>query len=418
MTATLGVTGASGYLGQALLPLALAAGWRVIALGRRPVEGPHGFRRVDLREALPADTLAGLTAVIHLAADTSGQELPPGREVAFCTELARACHERGLPLLITSSQAASPTAPNQYGRTKAAIEAETQQYGAILIRPGQVIGGREAGLFGLLVSLVRQSPVQPMLIPRPDVQPIHVDDLATVILAAIARRDLAGECIFAAGEPIPFDQLLLHIGYHRLHLRRVRVPVPASLLRAALTVASRFLGPRLSPERLDSLTRLPRLHAENDLRRLGIKLRPLAEALDRRGSARRVLLHEARTLALATVGRAPRGSLMRRYVRVLNSLDVRDSLGLAPAVLMSATAVASLDMASARRSSQRGDLAWRMDVISRLAEADPQWADGYLPLAGRAGVLRAVTDLAHSAGREVLVRAVAPWARRVGRRST
>ncbi|MDR7100827.1 NADH dehydrogenase [Lysobacter niabensis] len=415
MTRTLGVTGASGYIGQALLPLARAAGWQAVALGRRNAIGAHAFRHVDLGQPLPEGALLGLDAVVHLAADTTGSQLPQGAELAFAKVLGLACRELRIPLLVVSSQAAALDAPSHYGRTKAEIEMALRPLGAIIVRPGQVVGGREAGLFGLLVSLVRTLPVVPMLLPRPHVQPVHIDDLAAAILAAIARPQLAGECIAVADEPICFDELLMQIAHYRLHRRRVRVPVPVAVLRFGLAVAHRLLGPRLSPERLDSLTRLPALDAGPDLRRLGIVLRPLAQALGRRSSARRVLLQEGRTLTCATVARPPGNALLRRYARLMPLLEMPRALDLPASLLMCPAALAALDVPARRRASQRGDLSWRMDVVSRLAEADLQWADAYLPRPGRAGWLRAGSDFARAGIRELQVRLLAPWANRIAR---
>ncbi|HEY0661755.1 MAG TPA: NAD-dependent epimerase/dehydratase family protein [Lysobacter sp.] len=411
MTRALGVTGASGYIGRALVPLARSQGWQVVALGRRPAPAADDFRPADLGEPLPADLLNGLDAVIHLAANTTGTALPDGAELAFATALARACADRGVPLVVVSSQAASPDAPSRYGRTKFEIESAVQPLGAMVVRPGQVIGGREAGLFGMLVSLVRALPVLPMLLPRPRVQPVHVDDLALAILAALSKPELAGTCISVAGAPVAFDDLLMLIAHDRLHRRRVRFPVPVGLLRTALWAAGRIFGPRLSPERLDSLTSLPQLDARDDLRRLGIELRPLAQALDRRSRMRRVMLHEATTLSWATVARRPGSSLLRRYARLLPALGVHTPLALPPAVRMSPVALASLDTPATRRSSVTGDLSWRMDVVAKLAEAEPHWADAYLPRAGQAGLLRAAFDLGRAVLRELQIRAFAPWAR-------
>lgn len=411
----IGVTGASGYIGQAVVRKAKAAGWRVVALGRRPADLADDFRPADLSNVFNKDVIRDLDAVLHLAADVTGSALAPGQEVAFATDLAEACRARAVPLLVVSSQAASANAPSAYGRTKAAIEQCVLARGAIVVRPGLVVGGREAGLFGQLVGLTRALPILPFLIPRPWVQPVHVGDLAAALVSAVHKRELAGECLSVAGPRIHFDELLMQIAHHRLGRGRVRMPIPTSLLRLLLAGANRLLGPAFSPSRLDSLTTLPSLDSAEDLRKLGITLRPLSQALDRRGSIRRVLMREAGVLTRAATGWRAKGSLMRRYSRLLARLGVVNPLSVPCSLQMCPITLGSLDSAARRRHSVMGDLSWRMDLASRLAETEPTWAAAYIVRPGASGRLRALGDFLIAGLREVLVRLVAPWARFVER---
>ena len=415
----LGVTGASGYLGGALVTLAHSRGLEVVALGRRAAPGCREWRACDL-SGLPADDLLdGLDAVVHLAAWTGqGEAVGAGAETAFARALAQLARRHGLPCVIASSQAASPTAPSEYGRTKAAIEAATRPLGAILLRPGLVVGGREQGLFGLLCTLVRRLPLLPRLLPAPRVQPVHVQDVAAALLAACARPALSGAVVAVAGAPMRFDALLATIARERVRRRRAWLPVPVALLRLGLAVASPLTGARLSPARLDSLIALPALDPEDAGRTLGVALRSPAATLDRRGRDTRAFLREADALARALLGvRAP-GRVLRRYVRLLRRQGIAAPLGLAPALLARPRWLAALDAPSARHEAARGSLAWRLDAMSRLAEADPWLAGRFLALPGQAGRLRALRDIAGAGLSETLSRLRSPFARRLRRDGT
>ncbi|MEO6064351.1 MAG: NAD-dependent epimerase/dehydratase family protein, partial [Lysobacterales bacterium] len=323
----IGITGASGYIGRAVVARALQQGCEVVTIGRRGVAG-LAHRHADLREDPAPDLLKGLDAVIHLAADTGGGGELVAAEIRFAHALASASQRAGLRLLVVSSQAASPNAPSHYGRTKAAIEERVLAHGASVLRPGLVYGGAESGLFGTLVGLVRRIPLLPDLRPRPQVQPIHVDDLAEGLVAATIRNHLPGQVRCVAGAPMTFVEFLAAIARYRVGRRRVRVPVPLATLRIALAGLSRLLGPTLGPERLDSLTRLPPMDCATDLGLLEIRLRPLPDGLSRSGRATRRMLWEGRALMHGFLGRGPSRWLARRYVHALQQHGQHGALDL------------------------------------------------------------------------------------------
>lgn len=407
-----GITGASGYIGRELQS-ALPPGCSAVALGRRGAGPGQAWRTCDLREPPPEGLLDGLDAVVHLAADTGAGDVAPEQEISFAIALARAARERGIPLVFVSSQAASPDAPTSYGRTKAAIEAVVLPMGAVAVRPGLVYGGAEAGLFGALCALVRRLPFRPWLVPSPKVQPIHVRDLSGAILAAAAKREMQGRVLCVADEPVAFDAVLASIARDRLRRLRVPVPVPVVLLRFALRIAEPVVGPRMGPARLDSLLRLPAMDAARDLADLGVSPRALRDGMSRTGSPRRRLLREARALAHALLGSVavPR-MLFRRYVRALAGHSHQRALPLSPALIAFPALLASLDRAAARQGMEVGDLAWRMEAMCRLCEADPRLAPAFLgdaeqhriaTLAGfaRAGIAEAAARLLHPLARRL-----------------
>lgn len=403
MSSRLGLTGASGYIGKAVIRLATAWGWRVVVIGRHPVGDANEWRPANLRCPPPEGLLDGLDAVIHLAASTDGGSgVSSKSEIVFAHELATQAARATIPLVFASSQAASASAPSDYGRTKYAIEEQIRPLGAVVVRPGMVIGGQEAGLFGLLVRLVRGSPVIPDLLPRPVVQPIHVDDLAAVLLALCKRKEYCGRVFKAAGDPVAFVDLLAGIARYRLRVRRVQLPVPLQFARALLALASLQGGKRWAPSRMDSLVRLPVLDSEQDLKSVGITLRKVENALDRRGRGVRDLLIEGNALARAVIGVKPPFAMLRRYVYLLRTLGYSNALPLPMFLVRRPAWLAALDMPSLRRKKMsEGGLIWRMDVMSRLAEAQPRLADLYLMTSSRYGKFEAIVDLANAGMREL-----------------
>jgi hypothetical protein len=130
------------------------------------------------------------------------------------------------------------------------------------------------------------------------------------------------------------------------------------------------------------------------------------------------MLLEAHALTRALTGRAPPLGLMRRYIRLLQASGQQHALPLPPSLLDRPAWLASIDVpTSNRHGAPTGGLAWRMDVIARLTEAEPALADLFLVTPGRSGVLAASADIARAGLHELHARCVAPLARRLAKGS-
>lgn len=409
-----GITGASGYIGRALLR-GMPPGWSPVSLGRRAAGDGIPHRFADLREPPHFALSEDLDALVHLAADTTGGGGSEG-EVAFAAALATHARARGIPLLFLSSQAASPDAPTRYGRIKAAIEQAILPLGATVIRPGLVYGGEERGLFGALAGVVRRFRLVPRLLPAPMVQPIHVDDLVGAMVVALADPGCRGKTFNVAGEPLPFDRFLQFVARYRLRRAAFRIPIPVAILEAVLSLAGRVLGPSLDPTRLKSLTALPVLDAAADLQRLRVAVRDPRDGLSRSGRHRRRLLLEARALAcgFTSLRRVP-VAILRRYVRGLGVLGQCRALDLRSVLLRHPGLLASLDHAALRAGAGLETLPGRLGLMCRLCESDPRLAFLFVQPPGGRSIALALRDLVAAAFREARVRAMAPIARRLYR---
>lgn len=173
--AMLGVTGASGFIGGALVPLLAARGYDLYLVddGSGPIrvtyeDWPVDRRRFESPEALRE--LARCDAVLHLGAISGVMACAQDPEgtarsnVAGTAELADALAASGVPLAFASSFAvvgaprvlpvteATPAAPtHEYARQKAAGERITAELAArahrptAIVRQSNVYGGYRAG---------------------------------------------------------------------------------------------------------------------------------------------------------------------------------------------------------------------------------------------------------------------------------
>lgn len=334
------ITGATGYVGNAVRRLAVAQGWTVTVAARRDPARP-GLRWIpyDLGRPLDAQVLDGVDAILHLAAETRSETLPglipEAGEIAAAADLM-ARRPLGCRFIFVSSQSAALGAPTRYGRVKAAIEALCTGPDDRIVRPGLVYGGPEMGLFGRLCALGRRLPVVPALWPAPRVQPIHLDDLAQALLLIAQGKGGAGRFDLGAAEPVTFTAFWSALVRHRL--RRITIPLPTP--RLALEIAApvlRRLG--IETDRITALYALSPMDTRGSLERLGLTLRPLADGLRPEESPRRALATEGRLLFRHLGFPHLVGGALRRYVRAVEihrdgvPLDLPNAARICPALL-------------------------------------------------------------------------------------
>lgn len=342
------VTGATGYIGARLVSRAMDEGRRVTILGRRP--GPAGTRHVrwTLDDALPdiACDQTGSNALIHLAHDwQAGDE----QNVAGTERLFDTAREAGVAARVfISSQSARAEALNRYGRMKWAVE---QRIGdATSLRVGLVYGGPRAAMYGLLCRLA-SLPALPMIEPHRLVQPIHLDEVVDGILAAADGR-AQGVLALAGPEGVAFGDVLrmLARAYHGRSLAVLPVPLRLALL-ACDTTAMLPLIPTVDRERVLGLAGTEPIAAADDLARLGVVVRPMADRLADEPAGRRALIAEGSAF-LKHAGITATPSLMRRYARAMTGgATIRPRIALR------------------WREPMRGELARRLRIAARIAEA-------------------------------------------------
>jgi len=284
---TVVVTGASGLLGRPLCTHLARRGWEVRALVRRPESmagAPPEVRigRCDLPGAIDESLLAGADALVHAAYGTRVTNLAEARRVnedgtrAVLEASRRAGHRR---FVFVSSLTAHPDAPSYYARSKHALEGLLDPRRDLAVRPGLILAREGHGLFQQMQAAARGARVLPLFGGgRQPLQTVHIDDLCEAIARAL-ERDLTGALNVAEAEPVPLATFLRMIA-ERLRVRCLFVPLPfgpmLALIRA--TEALRLPFP-LKSESLLGLKALREVSVTEDLRRLDLRVRTVAESL-------------------------------------------------------------------------------------------------------------------------------------------
>ncbi len=224
MNASLLVTGGGGFVGRRVLA-ALAAERvpSVRVLTRRPAtltlppSAPSDWRVVsgDLTElASPGPLLAGVGTVLHLAArtgkGTEAEHFLANRDATRTLLDAAEANHVGHFLFVSSIAAGfADQRRYHYARAKAEAEALVRSSGleSLIVRPTMVFGPGSAPLANL--RRLALLPVPVVFGPGTLLQPIHVDDLAAQLVAALGVRAWPAEPVELGGpDVVGLDQLV------------------------------------------------------------------------------------------------------------------------------------------------------------------------------------------------------------------
>lgn len=378
------ITGATGYIGQRLIRAAKDGGHQVVIAGRSSAEVTF-----DLSNPQPLQLNESFDAVFHLAAITSASATNPEAEINAARYLFHAAAKQGARVIFVSSQASREDAPTDYGRTKWQIEQLAIAANGCILRPGQVYGGFESGLFGVLATVVRKLPAYPAFLPAPKIQPVHVDDLVAALLICANTRGIeTGVFNIGAEKPVSFTRFLQGIERYWVRRFRVPVPIPVVLVRLAIRLVGHNLRTKLGLERLNSLFDLKPMETRDDLRRLGLQLRTLENGLHRSGNSRkRDLAIEGHGLLRYVLGVKPSRGLIRKYVRCVELLRDGHPLTLKPYYLRWSALLHLIDAAKVDQSSAMQEFVWRLNAAVVIAEASPLGAQRFLGLGQSSGFL-------------------------------
>lgn len=265
------LTGASGFVGQRLLPRLLANGKAVTIAARDtyPKERSGGDVRLVRISGITSNTdwreaLADCTTVVHLAAQVPGKSVEPrtfdevnNLGTARLVEQAQAGGVQAVVLLssifaLVDNAAKEPlgdfslsTARSLYGLSKLAAERHVSAFSkagrlGVSLRPPLVYGSAAKGNWRLLQRLA----ASPLPLPFGSVHNkrslISVDNLVDAIISVLVVGEAAASGEFAVSEnvPVSLEQI---VSLSRAGMGRPRrlVPVPPSLLEVGLAALGR-----------------------------------------------------------------------------------------------------------------------------------------------------------------------------------
>jgi len=270
MPDTVAVTGASGFVGRALVDHLAASGFAVRALSRGgdglPAPGV-AHARYELTEP-PA--LDDVDTVVHAAfTDRIPTDGPDPNVVGAGLLLGAARTAEAKPIFL-SSFSAHADAISAYGRSKLAIERLFDGPRDTILKLGLVIG--EGGVFRRMRDAATRSRVLPVPGAGKPVQVVAVEDVCRAVERVI-RDDLTGTFRVATPDAVPMRTL-----YRALAPGARLVPVPLAPLHAAARLARRTGLPLpFTADNVAGLMRMRVHHTREDLELLGLEPRSFAD---------------------------------------------------------------------------------------------------------------------------------------------
>ena len=232
------VTGATGFIGAALLP-ELEHDFHTIGLTRRSREDPGGgieWRRCDLFSLRDAErALEGADIGVYLVHSM----LPTARltqgsfadlDLLLADNFARAAARAGVKRIIYLGGLIPPSDEELSAHLASRLEVEAALASSgvpvTTLRAGLIVGGGGSSL-RMLVRLVARLPM--MIAPawtRQPCQPIAVEDVIAILAGCVRDPGTAGETYDIGGPDVLSYREMMHETARILGKRRLIIPVP------------------------------------------------------------------------------------------------------------------------------------------------------------------------------------------------
>jgi uncharacterized protein YbjT (DUF2867 family) len=286
------VTGASGFIGSALVRALLREGHQVVSASRNPATAGTDCEalRVDFAQP-PAmqwwlPRLARIDAVVNAVGilREQGAQTFQAIHAQAPTALFGACAAAGVPTVVQiSALGADDTAQSRYHRTKKAADDALRALPLrfAIAQPSLVYGtgGANARMFNGMATL-------PLLVlplaGAMQVQPVHLDDVVAGVLALLQSRPQDRSTIaFVGPQSLSLADFLRQLRPLLGKSSRLRVlPLPVGFFNWVAGIAAHVPGSALDRETAGMLLRGNVAPAEPFARLLGRPPRPVARFLD------------------------------------------------------------------------------------------------------------------------------------------
>lgn len=265
------VTGASGFVGQRLLPRLLASGRPVTVATRDPSSSKRLGGDVRIVQVLEIggetdwrEALSNCSTVIHLAAQVPGRGVDEKTFVEVndrgTGRLVEQAYGSGVRSFILMSSifslvdnsanasvddASSSVALSPYGLSKLAAERHVLEFSengrqGVSLRPPLVYGSAAKGNWQMLLKLAASPLPLPFGAVKNRRSLISVDNLVNAICSVVAAGDagVSGEFAVSENVPVSLEQI---VSLSRAGMGRSRnlIPVPPKLLALGLSAVGR-----------------------------------------------------------------------------------------------------------------------------------------------------------------------------------
>ena len=247
------VTGASGFVGSALVPALLGAGHEVTAMTRDATtyDPPAGVAVVE-SDLVEGDSLTdcfdGVDAAYYLVHSLQAGDEFAERDRTAARNFADAASAAGVERVVYLGGLGETGAElSEHLQSRREVESVLADgdYALTTLRAAIIVGAGSAS-FQMVVQLARKLPV--MVTPRwvrTECQPIAIDDVVAYLVGVLDVPETAGETYEIGGPDVLTYERMLRVTARQLGRHPVIIPVPA-------------LSPALSVYWVDLVTDVPK----------------------------------------------------------------------------------------------------------------------------------------------------------------
>lgn len=286
------VFGGTGFLGRRIAVQALGSGWDVRVAARNPAPGVFAGQArqpeqlaVDIRdpEAVAAAVrgAAGVVNAVALYVEDRHESFETTHVIA-AGHVAQAAKRVSARLVHVSGIGVDRRSRSAYIRARALGEERVLDAypDSVILRPSALFGPGDA-LVSTMTSMIKWLPLVPLFGEGDSrVQPVHVDDVARAVLAAMARDEARGTTYELGGpEVFTYRELLEGIA-RRLGRRRWFKPVSYRTWNLLAVLASPLPGPPITRDQLALVRRDNVAASGSTFESLGVDPASLRHVLD------------------------------------------------------------------------------------------------------------------------------------------
>jgi uncharacterized protein YbjT (DUF2867 family) len=232
------VLAATGRLGRALLRRLEAEAVMVIAVGRDATRLAGLAAETRIADFGDQAALAAALADAEIVVSCANARFVP----AILAALPKSGVER---LVLMGSTRCFSRVPDETASAVRAAEAALARspIPSVLLLATLIYGGG-AGVVESVAAQIRRFPILPLPGANALVQPVHIDDVAAALMAAVRGSDAPGTPIVVAGKrAMPYREMVRRVAAARgLRLMIVPMPAPAVALIAGLAGRNGRLG--------------------------------------------------------------------------------------------------------------------------------------------------------------------------------
>jgi nucleoside-diphosphate-sugar epimerase len=280
---TIAITGASGFLGSALVKYFGGQGWHVIGLVRKPLSSTEPnieYREYDITKPLGKNTLKDVDYVVHTAYIKYGKQHPDAMStnITGAKNLLASCKiHKVKKSLFMSSMSAHDTATSIYGKQKLAVEQLFVNANGLALRAGLILG--HGGIVKDMSNFMRSKHIVPVIDGgNQPLQVIAIYDLTRVIKAAL-ESNIHG--VLTVATPTIYSYKTFYQTLAKsLQIKVAFIPIPYYALLSIFNVAAALHLPlNLGADNLRGLKQLRSTETAADLKKLNITIDDLETVL-------------------------------------------------------------------------------------------------------------------------------------------